>query len=121
MVDEFVVFGGERHDGTAILRAELDVCTALRMHLAIPTRLDFLLWTLQRLRWPTMYNTHRGRHEQVGMLAHYLVDISLLCDACAAPPASPVASRWPCCAAAGGVAVRRAPPPQLISIGHQAC
>ena len=38
------------------------------MHLAIPTRLDFLLWTLQRLRWPTMYNTHRGRHEQVGMV-----------------------------------------------------
>ena len=47
----------------------VQVCAALRMHLAIPTRLDFLLWTLQRLRWPTMYNTHRGRHEQVGMLA----------------------------------------------------
>jgi len=68
MVEEFVTFGGERHDGASILRAELDVCTALRMHLAIPTRLDFLLWTLQRLRWPTMYNTHRGRHEQVGMV-----------------------------------------------------
>ena len=26
------------------------------------------------------------------MLAHYLVDVSLLCDACAAPPASLVAS-----------------------------
>ena len=25
MVDEFVTFGGERHDGAAILRAELDV------------------------------------------------------------------------------------------------
>ena len=67
MVEEFVTFGGERHDGASILRAELDVCTALRMHLAIPTRLDFLLWTLQRLRWPTMYNTHRGRHEQAGL------------------------------------------------------
>ena len=67
MVEEFVTFGGERHDGASVLRAELDVCTALRMHLAIPTSLDFLLWTLQRLRWPTMYNTHRGRHEQVGM------------------------------------------------------
>ena len=70
------------------------------MHLAIPTRLDFLLWTLQRLRWPTMYNTHRGRHEQVGMLAHFLVDVSLLCDACAAPPASLVASAALCLALA---------------------
>lgn len=76
------------------------VCAALRMHLAIPTRLDFLLWTLQRLRWPTMYNTHRGRHEQVGMLAHFLVDVSLLCDACAAPPASLVASAALCLALA---------------------
>ena len=100
MVDEFVVFGGERHDGAAILRAELAVCAALRMHLAIPTRLDFLLWTLQRLRWPTMYNTHRGRHEQVGMFAHFLVDLSLLCDACAAPPASLVASAALCLALA---------------------
>jgi len=34
------------------------------------------------------------------MLAHYLVDVSLLCDACAAPPASLVASAALCLALA---------------------
>ena len=37
MVDEFVTFGGERHDGTAILRAELDVSTALLTLTLTPT------------------------------------------------------------------------------------
>ena len=100
MVEEFVLFCGERHESGAVLRAELDVCNALRMHLAIPTRLDFLFWTMQRLRWPTMYTTHRGLHERAAMLAHLLVDVSLLCEPCAAHPASLVSSAAFCLALA---------------------
>ena len=47
MVDEFVTFGGERHDGAAILRAELDVCTALLTLTLTPTL------TRERTRTPT--------------------------------------------------------------------
>ena len=37
MVDEFVTFGGERHDGAAILRAELDARTPPRTRTPTPT------------------------------------------------------------------------------------
>jgi hypothetical protein len=65
MLTEFLYFCTESYEPADILAAEIKICCELQMEFAIPTTLDFLYCSLQRLRWPKMFSVHRGQPDKV--------------------------------------------------------
>ena len=88
------------HRWRTTLRAKRFASIASQMEFAIPTTLDFLYCSLQRLRWPKMFSVHRGQPDKVTMVAQYICELSLLSYDCAQQPASLVASAALCLALA---------------------
>mgnify|MGYP001972621352 CR=1 FL=1 len=71
MLTEFLNYCTEDYAPSQVLDTELAICSVLHMEFAIPSNLDFLYCSLQRLRWPSMFAVHRGQHDQVSRIPRH--------------------------------------------------